>query len=54
MFASAKGKQQKYVWQLHCQEQRIDHIPYYLSGPSRAHFYRQPFFEIAVFKSVSS
>ena len=23
MFASAKGKQQTYVWQLHCQEQRI-------------------------------
>ena len=25
------------------QEQRIDHIPYYLSGLSRAHFFRQPF-----------
>ena len=26
------------VWQLQCQEQVIDHIPYYLSGLSRAHF----------------
>ena len=25
------------------QEQSIDHIPYYLSGLSRAHFVRQPF-----------
>ena len=25
------------------QEQCIDHIPYYLSGLSRAHFFRQPF-----------
>ena len=25
------------------QEQCIDHIPYYLSGFSRAHFFRQPF-----------
>ena len=25
------------------QEQCIDHIPYYLSGLSRAHFIRQPF-----------
>ena len=24
-------------------EQCIDHIPYYLSGLSRAHFFRQPF-----------
>ena len=24
------------------QEQCIDHIPYYLSGLSRAHFFRQP------------
>ena len=36
MFAWAKGKQQKYVRQLQCQEQYIDHIPYYLSGLSRA------------------
>ena len=25
------------------QEQCIDHIPYYLSGLSRTHFFRQPF-----------
>jgi len=45
MFASAKGKQQKQVGQLHvqCQEQCIDNIPYYLSGLLRAHFFRQPF-----------
>ena len=31
------------------QEQCIDHIPYYLSGLSRAHFFRQlTFLEIAV------
>ena len=29
-------------------EQCIDHIPYYLSGLSRAHFFRQPFLETAV------
>ena len=38
MFASAKGNQQKQVRQLQCQEQCTDHIPYYLSGLSRAHF----------------
>ena len=38
MFASSKGKQQKKARELHCQEQGIDHIPYYLSGLSRAHF----------------
>ena len=52
MSASAKGKQQKQVRQLQCQEQYlsvfyqeqcIEHIPYYLSGLSRAHFFRQPF-----------
>ena len=43
MFASAKGKQQKEVRQLQCQEQYIDHIPYYLSGLSRAHIFLQPF-----------
>ena len=41
--ASAKGKQQKWVRQLQCQEQCIEHIPYYRSGLSRAHFFRQPF-----------
>ena len=43
MSASAKGKQQKQVRQLQCQEQCIGHIAYYLSGLSRAHFFRQPF-----------
>ena len=43
MFVSAKGKQQKQVLQLQSQEQCIDHIPYYLSGLSPAHFFRQPF-----------
>ena len=38
IFASAKGKQQKYVWQLQCQEQCIDHIQYCLSGLLRANF----------------
>ena len=38
MFASAKEKQQKGVRLLKCQEHCIDHIPYYLSGLSRAHF----------------
>ena len=38
MSASAKGKQYKKVRQLQCQEQSIDHIPYYLSGMSPAHF----------------
>ena len=28
---------------LQCQQQRNDHIPYYLSGLSGAHFFRQPF-----------
>ena len=36
--------------QLQFQEQCIDHIPYYLSGLSRAHFFRQQFLEIAVYK----
>ena len=43
MFAGAKRKQHKQVRQLQCQEQCIDHIPYYLSGLSRAQFVRQPF-----------
>ena len=38
MFVSAKRKQQMWVRQLKCQEQCIDHIPYYISGLSRAHF----------------
>ena len=43
MSASAKGRQQKKVRQLQCQEHCIDLIPYYLSGLSRAHFFQQPF-----------
>ena len=43
MFASARGKQQKRVRDLQRQEQCIDHIPYYLSGLSRALFFGQPF-----------
>ena len=38
MSASAKGKQYNKVRQLQCKEQSIDHIPYYLSGLSPAHF----------------
>ena len=48
MYESAKGKQQNQVRQLQCQEQCIDHIPYYLSGLSRAHFSATTFLEIAV------
>ena len=43
MFASGKRKQQQKIRQLQCQEQGIDHIPYHLSGLSRAHFFQQPF-----------
>ena len=49
MFASAKGKQQNQVRQLQCQEQRIDHIPYYLSGLSRSLFFPTTFLEVAVY-----
>ena len=49
MFASAKGKQQKQVRHLQCQEQRIDHIPYYLSGMSRSLFFPTTFLEGAVY-----
>ena len=31
------------------QEQCIEHIPYYLSGLSRAHFFQANFLEIAVY-----
>ena len=48
MFASAKGKQQKQVRQLQCQEQRIDHIPHCLSGLSRSLFFPTTFLEVAV------
>ena len=43
MFASAKGKKQKQVRRLQCQEPCIEHIPHYLSGLWRAHVFRQPF-----------
>ena len=39
MFARAKGKKQKQVQQLQCKEQCTDHIPYCLSGLSRALFF---------------
>ena len=48
MFASAKGKKQKQVRQVQCQEQRIDHIPYYLSGLSRSPFFPTTPLEVAV------
>ena len=34
MFASVKGKQQKWIRQLECQGRCIEHIPYYLTGLS--------------------
>ena len=37
MFASAKGNKGRFD-RYSRQKQRIDHIPYYLSGLSRAHF----------------
>ena len=43
MFVSAKGEQKKQVRQICCQEQCIDHIPYYLQGLLHAHFFQQPF-----------
>ena len=43
LFGNARGKQQKQVRQLQSQEQCIDHISYWLSGLSPAHFFRQPF-----------
>ena len=43
VFACAKGKQQSRFDNYSRQEECIDHIPYYLSGLSRAHFFRQPF-----------
>ena len=54
MFASAKGKQQKQVRQLQRREQCIDHIPYYLSGLSRAHFFPTTFLGIAVYDAASA
>ena len=43
MSVRAKRKQQKQVRQQQCQEQCIEHIPYYLSGLWRARFFRQLF-----------
>jgi len=40
---TAKRKQQWKIRQLQCQEQGVGHIPYYLSGLSRALFFGQPF-----------
>ena len=42
VFASAKGKQQKNVSQLHCQEQCIDNIPNNLARLLRAQIFWQP------------
>ena len=35
--------------QLECQEQCIDHVPYYLLGLSRAHFFSTTSLEIAAY-----
>ena len=40
VFATAKGSNKRRFDSLHCQEQGVDHIQYYLSGLSRAHFFR--------------
>ena len=40
------------ICQLQCQEQCIDHIPYYLSGLSCALFFPTPFLEVAVYISL--
>ena len=37
-----ESNKSKVRW-LQCQEHSIDHIPCYVSGLSRAHFFRQPF-----------
>ena len=50
MFVNAKGKQQWKIQQPQCLEECIDHIPYYLSGLLRAHFFPTDFLEIAVCK----
>ena len=49
MFVSAKGKQPKKVRQLQCQEQCIDHIPYYLSGFVACTVFPTTFLEITVY-----
>ena len=49
MSLSAKEKQQKKVRQLQCQEQCIEHIPYYLSAVVACPFFPTAFLEIAVY-----
>ena len=44
-----KESKKKWIRQLQCQEQCIDHIGYYLSGLSSAHFFEKTFLEIAVY-----
>ena len=44
-----KESKKKWIRQLQCQEQCIDHIRYYLSGLSSAHFFEKTFLEIAVY-----
>ena len=48
MFASAKGKQQKSVRELQCQEQVYRSYPILPFGLSRAQFFATTFLEIAV------
>ena len=43
VFATAKGSKKSRFDGLHYQEQGVDHILYYLSGFSRAHFFRHTF-----------
>ena len=44
-----KESNKKWIWQLQCQEQCIDHIPYYFLGLSCANFLWTTFLEIAVY-----
>ena len=44
-----KESKKKWIRQLQCREQCIDHIRYYLSGLSSAHFFEKTFVEIAVY-----
>ena len=44
-----KESNKKWIWQLQCQEQCIDHIPYYFSELSCVNFLRTTFLEIAVY-----
>ena len=48
MFASAKGKQQKSVRELQCQEQVYRSYPILPFGMSRAQFFATTFLEVAV------